>query len=470
MATKSISQLDTAASVSASDLYEVAIPDVQSASGYASKKESGAQIATFFHNGVQNTNLNTTNKTLVGAINEVDEDSVKWTEQNFLGAKNLLPYQYYDNSGITSANVTFTVDENGWVHCKGTSTGNAIFACSSRSVNGGMFLPNGTYIVNGCPEGGSTSTSSGSYQLGVSATIDGGAYNYCYEAGDGAEFTVNGDDFSNDGAWVSVRVICQNTVVTDSLVFKPMIRLASIADESYTPPSETNRELTLKKVSWDSANFLGAKNVIPYPYYHGQSYSHNGVDFTVGDDGTITANGRASGNARYFFAYELNLKNGTYILSDGGVGTANDYLGIVYYLKSAPSTTLYIDLTDKGEIIFTKDDTWDRATIRLWIRNNTEVSYKKYYPMLRPVSVINKEYEAQAESNRTLTLYKCSMSLIANVENSDTASNAYSIGDYMFHYGKFYKVTAAITQGGAITSGTNVTETTLGAELKAALS
>ena len=298
MATKSISQLDTAASVSASDLYEVAIPDVQSASGYASKKESGAQIATFFHNAVQNTNLNTTNKTLVGAINEVDEDSVKWTEQNF----------------------------------------------------------------------------------------------------------------------------------------------------------------------------LGAKNVIPYPYYHGQSYSHNGVDFTVGDDGTITANGRASGNARYFFAYEFNLKNGTYILSDGGVGTANDYLGIVYYLKSAPSTTLYIDLTDKGEIIFTKDDTWDRATIRLWIRNNTEVSYKKYYPMLRPVSVINKEYEAQAESNRTLTLYKCSMSLIANVENSDTASNAYSIGDYMFHYGKFYKVTAAITQGGAITSGTNVTETTLGAELKAALS
>lgn len=465
MATKSISQLDTASSVSASDLYEVAVPDVQSVSGYASKKESGAQIATFFHEGIQNNNLNTTNKTLVGAINEVDEDSVKWSEQNLLGAKNLLPYPY-DTTVSNPRGATFEVLENGGIHISGTvgTTNDGYVYLVSTSFESAMelnglikfgFHGTGTNIDKITFNGAKRVTSSGT-RTSIGSSEEG--------AGHFVEYNANESDTRYDFEFKLTR----NT--TYDVTVYPIVMCASIADESYAPPSETNRELTLKKVNWDSVNFLGAKNVLTYPYYHGQIYSHNGIDFTVGDDGTITANGRASGNARYFFAYDINLENGTYILSDGGVGTANDYLGIVYYLKSAPSTTLYIDLADKGEVIFTKDDTWDRATIRLWLRNNTEVTYKKYYPMLRPVSAVNKEYEAQAESNRTLTLYKCSMSSIATVENSDTASQAYSIGDYMFHYGKFYKVTAAINQGGAITDGTNVVATTIGAELKAALS
>lgn len=464
MATKSISQLDSASSVSASDLYEVAVPDAQSVSGYASKKESGAQIATFFHEQLQNNNLNTTAKTIVGAINEVDSEDVKWSEENYLGAKNLLQCPY-DTTGANPRGATFEVLENGGIHISGTvgTTNDGYIYIVSYNFESAMelnglikfgFHGSGTNIDKVNFNGAKRVTSSGT-RTSIGSSEEG--------AGHFVEYNANESDARYDFEFK----LTKNT--TYDVTVYPMVMYASIADESYTPPSETNRELTLKKVSWDSANFLGAKNVIPYPYYHGQSYSHNGVDFTVGDDGTITANGRASGNARFFFAYDINLENGTYILSDGGVGTANDYLGIVYYLKSAPSTTQYIDLTDAGEVIFTKDDTWDRATIRLWLRNNTEVSNKKYYPMLRPVSVVNKEYEAQAESNRTLTLFKCSMSSIATVENSDMASKAYSIGDYMFHYGKFYKVTSAISQGGAITINTNIAETTIGAELKAAL-
>lgn len=70
MATKSISQLDTAVAVSNDDLFETAVPDSGSATGYSSKKHSMAVIADHAANTVVYPTLQTTAKTLVGAINE----------------------------------------------------------------------------------------------------------------------------------------------------------------------------------------------------------------------------------------------------------------------------------------------------------------------------------------------------------------------------------------------------------------
>lgn len=47
--------------------------------------------------------------------------------------------------------------------------------------------------------------------------------------------------------------------------------------------------------------------------------------------------------------------------------------------------------------------------------------------------------------------------LIANHQDNLTANKAYSIGDYFIYGGKLYKVTSAISNGGAITIGTNCT-------------
>lgn len=53
---------------------------------------------------------------------------------------------------------------------------------------------------------------------------------------------------------------------------------------------------------------------------------------------------------------------------------------------------------------------------------------------------------------------------IATVESSATASKAYAVGEFLVYEGKLRKVTSAITQGGTITPGTNVSDTTAGAE------
>lgn len=53
----------------------------------------------------------------------------------------------------------------------------------------------------------------------------------------------------------------------------------------------------------------------------------------------------------------------------------------------------------------------------------------------------------------------------ATIEQSDSASKAYAVGDYLILNGYFYKVTAAIATGGTITPGTNVIKTDIATEV-----
>ena len=72
MATTSISQMTTAATVDNGDLFEIAHPDNGSATGYASNKQSMAAIADHMATAVNYPTMNTTAKTIVGAINELE--------------------------------------------------------------------------------------------------------------------------------------------------------------------------------------------------------------------------------------------------------------------------------------------------------------------------------------------------------------------------------------------------------------
>lgn len=53
----------------------------------------------------------------------------------------------------------------------------------------------------------------------------------------------------------------------------------------------------------------------------------------------------------------------------------------------------------------------------------------------------------------------------ASIEIGETASKAYSKGDFLVKNGVLYKVTNAIAQGDALTVGTNIVMTTVGSEL-----
>ena len=53
----------------------------------------------------------------------------------------------------------------------------------------------------------------------------------------------------------------------------------------------------------------------------------------------------------------------------------------------------------------------------------------------------------------------------ASIEMGETASKAYSVGEYLVKDGILYKVTKAIAKGDALTVGTNIAMTTVGGEL-----
>jgi hypothetical protein len=72
---KEISALITAESTSASDLFETALPNAMTETGYISRKATLGTIANFLLSTLQFSSLNTTVKNIIGAINELARGS-----------------------------------------------------------------------------------------------------------------------------------------------------------------------------------------------------------------------------------------------------------------------------------------------------------------------------------------------------------------------------------------------------------
>lgn len=177
---------------------------------------------------------------------ETELDSKEdWVSNGVLGAKNLNSYPYNEASG-TKSGVTWTVNSDGSIKATGKATGgNSAFYCHNRTHPSDyeLFLPNGTYLLSGCPSGGSSS----SYRVGVHSTKNGSNYNYGYDEGNGFEFTVNGDDYSDNGTYIRLAITIYNGFDCgsgDGVLFKPMLRLVKDTDDTWRPYAMTNKELT----------------------------------------------------------------------------------------------------------------------------------------------------------------------------------------------------------------------------------
>lgn len=141
------------------------------------------------------------------------------------GAKNL--FKNVANSR-TYSGVTFSVSADGTVSTSGSATPNVAVL-----EIGSVTLPAGTYIISGCPEGGAWSGGTNKYRIRV-------AVNDAWrgdEKGNGFSVTLN------DGDTISLQINTAIDFDVTDLVFKPMIRPASIKDDTYVPYAPTNREL-----------------------------------------------------------------------------------------------------------------------------------------------------------------------------------------------------------------------------------
>lgn len=287
------------------------------------------------------------------------------SQQATRSGKNLL-----DNTATTkiSNGITFTVNSDKTVNVNGT---NDTSANSSLVINRYDLSP-GTYILNGCPSGGASNT----YRLAIQET---GSYSILgsIDIGNGSgEFTI--DTTTN----VQIAIFIQKGLTINNLLFKPMLREATIADDTYEQYGASPSLDYLSEIE-----NLEGENICPSL---NTTRTINGVTFTKNKDGSITMNGTATAETTYPINVNTTTNTRTVLLKANSKYRmlssyeSGKYTTQVLYLKNNATTYSSslietVEETKAGMYIRVyKDAVLENVTIYPQITKGEE--YKPYVP------------------------------------------------------------------------------------------
>lgn len=333
------------------------------------------------------------NKIITGKF--TDEDAEIADIVNVYGSKNLIPYPYRRTTR-TLNNVTFTDNGDGSITINTTNEGasaNTFFSLIGDGSNPSGFVLNGDYLISGTDL---------SDDVLLRVGTSGGSYTDVKGNADVA-FSRSADT----DIYISIRVN-SGTIITTPITVKPMIRLASIQDDTWEPYAPTNRQL----LSHKDNGILGAKNLNSYPY-HETTKVQNGITYTDNGDGTVTVNGTATADANFTchsrypnYVNPLVLNNGAYILSGN---PKNAPAGLTLKCGRTYSGTYNEYGKDRGEgltVILNGDDYDENKVnvqIQIGVQSGTTVNNLIIKPMLRLASDSDNTYQPYADTNKGLT-------------------------------------------------------------------
>lgn len=287
------------------------------------------------------------------------------SQQATRSGKNLL-----DNTATTkiSNGITFTVNSDGTVLVDGT---NDTSANSSLVINRYDLSP-GTYILNGCPSGGASNT----YRLAIQET---GSYSILgsIDIGNGSrEFTID------TTTSVQIAIFIQKGLTINNLLFKPMLRKATIADDTYEQYGASPSPDYLSEIE-----NLEGENICPSL---NTTRTINGVTFIKNKDGSYTLNGTATAEITYPINVNTTTNTRTVLLKANSKYKmlssyeSGKYITQVFYLKNnamtyASSLIETVEETKAGMYIRVyKDAVLENVTIYPQITKGEE--YKPYVP------------------------------------------------------------------------------------------
>ena len=145
------------------------------------------------------------------------DESTEVLQNELLSVKDTLGYVATKNlleitaTTTTKNGVTFTVNDDGGITVNGTATETTAFKFAEN-----IALPNGEYILNGCPNGASV----GTYYLYMTGTGISG-----HDDGAGKTFVIEDNVISD----ISIYVVSEQTV--NNVTFYPMIRKSDEPDK-----------------------------------------------------------------------------------------------------------------------------------------------------------------------------------------------------------------------------------------------
>lgn len=325
--------------------------------------------------------------TVEGALSALSTNKATQAEVNdivnVLGAKNLLP-----NMATTQEinGITFTINSDGSITVNGTATANAELDIATN-------VPlNGDFILSDAIAG-----ESGHYW--AFANVDSGARQYILTE---TEMPIT---VSTKLDYFRVKVFSGETV--SNVTFKPMIRLASITDDTYVPYVPTNKELMSCKLN----GYVGAKNLLPYPYYH-TTKTENGLTITDNGDGTVAIAGTATSETTFYLDHTnigAILGKGSYVLSGcptGGNRENGYYIEISGRATSTDSwTVLATDIEEGAAFTITEAMlNWVAMHVFIRVRSGKAISSAiTFKPMIRHIEDTDSTYQPYAKTNQQIT-------------------------------------------------------------------
>lgn len=189
--------------------------------------------------------------------------------------RNLLPYPYVTDSGSVSYGVTMTYTKEGTIAFDGTVLNN-------REPGFVLYKHAEKLFDNGI------NTLYAKYDTTIKRTL-----HTFFQIFKNSLWVTNVETLSkNDYDWTNHScnyVIQYHKTTGDVHGTVSNIRMVTDTDDPFVPYSGYD----IKTIG---------KNLIPYPYFHGSSYTMNGVTFTVDSNGVIHASGTADASADATFA------------------------------------------------------------------------------------------------------------------------------------------------------------------------
>ena len=324
----------------------------------------------------------------------------------------------------TSNGVTFVRSTDGTVTANGTASGDSGYVAQPFSAVQGH-----KYLIKGCPAGGSTTT--------YRSHLTGSAFSTSVaDYGNGGI----GAASSTDTAYYVLANVYNGTTVTN-LVFRPQLfDLTAMFGAGNEPSTVAEFEALFPEpyYAYDAGSLLSVnmEGIATEDADGNPLQSRSILAGTLRSAGTVydeqTATERITRIGER--AYQSGDESDSTVVTDGTV---------THYALSTP-TTVEID-----------------PPLNLTYRTETGGTERVMVPtgeLSAPPTIVTAQgYTAES-------LRDAALATIAPVENG-LASTNYAVGSYLVHGGQLCKVTTAIATGEAITIGTNVTATTVMAEI-----
>lgn len=196
-------------------------------------------------------------------------------------------------------------------------------------------------------------------------------------------------------------------------------RFNVIKDSTYLKGSESGEHIYLDDVS-DIEHTLGvkvsSKNIIPYPYYD-KSKTHNGITYTVNDDGSVTANGTATGGTSTFYFTIWSLADKIpHLFEDGETYTIQGKSGsariLLHYKDKETNADKYAQAGGSSATFKVDKTKYKYCHLRIQIDEGSTVDNATIYPTIIKSSIKDQSFTLNVPDLTTVTLRRCSENLI----------------------------------------------------------